>query len=49
MAVKKVLLSFSEEDHKKLWNMKHEKGQTWEAFILALAGIEGGDCERCPT
>jgi len=41
MAVKKVLLSFSEEDHKKLWEMKNEKGQTWESFVLALAGIEG--------
>lgn len=46
MAVKKVLLSFSEEDHKKLWDMKNEKGQTWEAFILALAGI--GEGSQCP-
>jgi hypothetical protein len=40
MTVKKVLLSFSEEDHKKLWDMKNEKSQTWEAFILMLAGIK---------
>ena len=39
MSVKKVLLSFSDEDHKKLWDRKNEKGQTWEEFILALAGI----------
>jgi len=42
MSVKKVLLSFSDEDHKKLWKMKNAKGQTWEAFILALAGIKTG-------
>jgi hypothetical protein len=39
MSVKKVLLSFSEDDHKKLWDMKNDKGQTWENFILDLAGI----------
>jgi len=39
MPVKKLLLSFSEEDHKKLWDMKNEKGQTWETFFLQLAGI----------
>ena len=42
MPVKKVCLSFSDEEHKKLIEMKNAKGQTWEAFILGLAGINEG-------
>jgi|GEM_PF-3757889 hypothetical protein len=37
MPVKKVLLSFSDEEHERLFAMKKAKAQTWEEFFLALA------------
>ena len=37
MAVKKLLLTYSEEEHRKLMEIKNKSGYNWEVFMRKAA------------